>query len=70
MEYVARFNKGMRNYSDDGDTFARAAVRRILGHRVRKTHLEEVVGLLRAQFPSVAEQPPETWINVTNGLLD
>jgi putative DNA primase/helicase len=54
----------------DGDSFTRVRVREILGERYRRRHSDEVLSWLRADEPSITDQPRLDVINVANGLLD
>lgn len=57
-------------YRPNGDAFAAEYVRTALKTRFQERHLREVLAWLRAEQPSVSEQPNPSTINVANGLLD
>lgn len=57
-------------YRADGDLWARAQTRMLLGDRWGKRHAEEVVAWLRSFEPAITDKPDDRCLNVTNGLLD
>lgn len=57
-------------YRPDGEDFARARTRELVGERFRRAQLEEVVAYLGAQLPSLGQTPPEQFVNCSNGLLE
>lgn len=63
-----RFHHGV--YKPDGDTYARVTTRDVLGRACRRSHFEEVIAWMRADYPSIDDRPPEQWLNVRNGLLN
>ncbi|WP_323099428.1 phage/plasmid primase, P4 family [Intrasporangium sp. YIM S08009] len=62
-------------YVDEGDTAVRSSVVGLCGERFRDSHLRNVTHVLKAQhthvrLPSGTEVPPDTFLNLPNGLLD
>lgn len=57
-------------YRADGEQRARDRVRRILGERYKRRHIEETVSWLRAHVATDFSAPPSNVLNVRNGLLD
>jgi len=63
-----RYSAGV--YRADGEGWARARVREMLGDRVTRAHFAEVLAWLHSFEPTVGARPPEHLLNVANGLLD
>ena len=63
-----RYDSGV--YRGDGDVWARAKVRELLGDRVTRNHFSEVSTWLHSFPPTVYGRPATETINVANGLLD
>lgn len=63
-----RYTNGV--YRPDGDDWARYRVRQLVGHRFKRSQLDEVCAYLRAELPTLGHEPPKQFINCTNGLLD
>lgn len=57
-------------YLPAGDVEARRRLLALLGQNYRPTHRATVVELLGTRPTFLTNDPPERWINVTNGLLD
>jgi len=57
-------------YRPDGDDWARARLKTLVGERFRRNQLEEVSVFLRAQLPTLGHTPVTEVINCQNGLLD
>ena len=65
---IYRFVDGV--YRADGDSWARAQVRELLGEKVKRVYFDEVLAWLRSFPATVTDHQPERLINVANGLLD
>src|SRR5262249_9765895 len=63
-----RYTDGV--YRPDGDDWAKARVRELVGDAFRRQQLEQVIAWLRARLPTLRHQPPLHLINCRNGLLD
>lgn len=57
-------------YLPDGDIWARARVRELLGDRCQRKFFDEVLAWLRSFEPTVTATPGTSMLNVANGLLD
>jgi putative DNA primase/helicase len=65
---IWRYEGGV--YKPDGDRWARARVREMLGDECRRTSFEEVITWLRSFEPTVTDRPDTSYVNVANGILD
>jgi len=63
-----RYDGGV--YRPDGDIWARARVRELLGDRCQRKHFDEVLTWLRSFEATVTADPGTSLLNVANGLLD
>jgi P4 family phage/plasmid primase-like protien len=63
-----RYDHGV--YLPDGEVFARARVRELLGDRCQRKYFDEVLSWLRSFEPTVTAKPATSMLNVGNGLLD
>lgn len=63
-----RYDHGV--YLPDGDIFARARVRELLGDRCQRKYFDEVLAWLRSFEPTITAKPSMSMLNVANGLLD
>ncbi len=58
-------------YRPDGEVWARAVVRDLLGPRWRSSYAAETMTWLRDKMADIdVEAPPEAYLNLRNGLLD
>ncbi len=57
-------------FRGDGEAFARATVRQLLGERFRRRHQDEALAYLRAEFASITDRQLDGLINLPNGLLE
>ena len=62
-----RYSGGV--YKPDGETWARARVREIMGDGFKRARREEVVAWLCSRMPTDLSTPPADRLNVANGLL-
>lgn len=63
-----RYDHGV--YLPDGEAFARAQVRELLGDRCQRKYFDEVLTWLRSWPAHIDGCPPRDVVNVANGLLD
>jgi putative DNA primase/helicase len=64
-----RYKSGV--YRPDGDSWAKARLRALVGRYFRRNQLEEVAAYLRARVPTaLGNDPPTDVINCASGLLD
>lgn len=63
-----RYHHGV--YRPDGEIWARARVRELLGDRCQRKHFDEVLTWLRSFEATVTATPTGSVLNVANGLLD